>query len=163
MYLTRRKWLSFGISFLIGAAALCCFSFFHKMSVGFNPFIFKSYIAPFLFGGCLGANIGMALLRIHLLKEKLEERVYELENLLPICAKCKKIKLEKESAHEGESWIQVESYLTRRMHSECTHSFCPDCLKRLYGFDVNAAQGDLSLLTAAKGHRRKQDSGRPEK
>jgi two-component system sensor histidine kinase VicK len=53
-------------------------------------------------------------------------RVKTLTGLLPICASCKKIR----NAHNH--WEQIESYVEHRSSAEFTHSFCPDCLERLY-------------------------------
>jgi len=45
---------------------------------------------------------------------------------LPICSGCKKIRDD-----EGY-WQQVEHYLSSRSEVQFTHSFCPDCIKKIY-------------------------------
>jgi PAS domain-containing protein len=49
-----------------------------------------------------------------------------LRSLLPICASCKKIR------DDQQLWNSVESYFTRFMKVDFTHSICPDCAQRLY-------------------------------
>ncbi len=48
-----------------------------------------------------------------------------LRGLLPICAACKKIRDDK------GYWNQIESYLQEHSEAEFTHSYCPDCYKKL--------------------------------
>ncbi len=49
-----------------------------------------------------------------------------LEGLLPICAACKKIRDDK------GAWNQIEVFIQSHSDAEFTHSFCPDCARRLY-------------------------------
>ncbi len=51
-----------------------------------------------------------------------------LRDILPICAKCKKIRDD-----EGY-WTQIESYIANHSEAEFTHSLCADCVKELYPF-----------------------------
>jgi PAS domain-containing protein len=46
----------------------------------------------------------------------------ELRRLLPICARCKKIR------DDHDYWHQLEGYLTRNLDIDFTHSCCPDCM-----------------------------------
>lgn len=62
---------------------------------------------------------------------KTESKVKLLEGLLPICASCKKIRNEK------NEWQQLESYITKHSEASFTHGVCPDCAKKLYGFDTS--------------------------
>nr|NJM03058.1 response regulator [Desulfobacula sp.] len=50
-----------------------------------------------------------------------------LRGLLPICAKCKKIRDD-----EG-FWKQVDTYIEEHSGATFTHGICPDCLTELYG------------------------------
>jgi PAS domain S-box-containing protein len=59
------------------------------------------------------------------LREALQ-RVKKLSGLLPICSSCKKIR-----DGEGE-WNQLEIYIQQRTDASFTHSFCPECVRRLY-------------------------------
>ena len=53
--------------------------------------------------------------------------VRTLEELLPICASCKKVRDDK------GYWSQIDVYLRTRAAVEFTHGICPDCDARLYG------------------------------
>lgn len=61
----------------------------------------------------------------------LTQRIAELGGILPICAGCKKIRTEG-AGQGGESWVPIETYLTRKTETQFSHSICPDCMKRLY-------------------------------
>lgn len=56
------------------------------------------------------------------LKRALEE-VKQLQGLLPICMYCKKIRDEK------DSWHEVETYVRQRTEAKFTHGVCPCCLE----------------------------------
>lgn len=53
--------------------------------------------------------------------------VRALEELLPICASCKKVRDDK------GYWSQIDVYLQTRAAVEFTHGICPDCDAKLYG------------------------------
>lgn len=52
-------------------------------------------------------------------------QVRQLEQLLPICSYCKKIRDDK------NYWQQMEGYINERTGSEFSHSVCPDCYQRV--------------------------------
>jgi hypothetical protein len=56
-----------------------------------------------------------------------------LSGFIPICANCKKIRLEDANPREQNSWQQIEFYLSKITDAEFSHSICPDCAKKLYG------------------------------
>lgn len=49
-----------------------------------------------------------------------------LRTLIPICANCKKIR------DDQQLWSSAESYFTRFLKVDFTHSICPDCAQLLY-------------------------------
>jgi PAS domain S-box-containing protein len=53
-------------------------------------------------------------------------KIKTLTGLLPICASCKKIRDEK------GTWNLLESYIEHHSNAHFTHSFCPECVRRLY-------------------------------
>ena len=57
--------------------------------------------------------------------EDTQEEVQKLQNILPICAKCKKIRDD-----EGY-WNQVEGYISSHSEIKFSHELCPDCAKEL--------------------------------
>lgn len=52
-------------------------------------------------------------------------QVRQLEEMLPICSYCKKIRDDK------NYWQQIEDYINVRTGSEFSHSICPDCYQRV--------------------------------
>src|SRR5229473_1211117 len=56
---------------------------------------------------------------------KLQLQVKHLAGLLPICSSCKKVR------DDQNYWHQVESYIAQHTDAKFTHSYCPDCFKRL--------------------------------
>ena len=53
------------------------------------------------------------------------KQVRQLEELLPICSYCKKIR------DDRNYWQQMEGYINERTGSEFSHSVCPDCYQRV--------------------------------
>ncbi|HWA10621.1 MAG TPA: response regulator [Opitutaceae bacterium] len=52
-------------------------------------------------------------------------QVKQLEEMLPICSYCKKIR------DDRNYWQQIEGYINERTGSEFSHSVCPDCYQRV--------------------------------
>lgn len=52
-------------------------------------------------------------------------QVRQLEELLPICSYCKKIR------DDRNYWQQIEGYISERTGSDFSHSVCPDCYSRV--------------------------------
>lgn len=52
-------------------------------------------------------------------------QVRQLEQLMPICTYCKKIR------DDQNYWQQMEAYINERTGSEFSHSICPDCYARI--------------------------------
>ena len=48
------------------------------------------------------------------------------DRLIPICAWCKKIRI------ENKSWEQIEKYLSDKGIATFTHSMCPDCADKIF-------------------------------
>jgi two-component system cell cycle response regulator len=57
---------------------------------------------------------------------KANETISTLNGLIPICARCKKIR------DDGGYWRQIEEYISEHSEAEFTHGYCPDCAKALY-------------------------------
>lgn len=53
-------------------------------------------------------------------------QVKKLRGMLPICSSCKRIRDDK------GYWTQIEAYIRDHSDAEFTHSFCPECVRRLY-------------------------------
>lgn len=52
--------------------------------------------------------------------------IVELRRLLPICAKCKKVR------DTDELWHRVENYFSKHLDVDFTHGLCPECAAELY-------------------------------
>ncbi len=52
-------------------------------------------------------------------------QVRQLEELLPICSYCKKIR------DDQNYWQQIEGYISERTGSDFSHSVCPECYTRM--------------------------------
>ncbi len=57
------------------------------------------------------------------LEQALEE-VKELQGIVPICSMCKKIR------NDSGYWQRVETFVSERMGTKFSHSYCPTCLKK---------------------------------
>ena len=63
-------------------------------------------------------------------KEKTETAIKEINNLqglLPICSKCKKVR------DDTGYWNQIEHYIECHSDALFSHSLCPECARELYG------------------------------
>ncbi|PKL37901.1 MAG: hypothetical protein CVV44_12080 [Spirochaetae bacterium HGW-Spirochaetae-1] len=58
--------------------------------------------------------------------QQARENVKRLKGLLPICARCKKIR------DDDGYWQQLEKYIEEHSDAEISHSLCPGCLDQLY-------------------------------
>jgi hypothetical protein len=56
----------------------------------------------------------------------MEEEVKILQDIISICARCKKIRDDK------GYWNQIESNLHKHSDAKFTHGICPECAKELY-------------------------------
>jgi len=71
-------------------------------------------------------------------------QVSQLEQLLPICSYCKKVRDDK------NYWQQIEGYIRDRTGSEFSHSVCPDCYKNVVLPDLQRALENAKQAAAAK-------------
>ena len=59
------------------------------------------------------------------LKKAMDE-IKILKGMIPICAKCKKVR------DDAGYWQHIEVYIRERSEAEFSHGICPDCAKELY-------------------------------
>ena len=74
-------------------------------------------------------SLRRALQRERELRRSLEEslaQVKTLSGLLPICARCKKVR------DDNGYWSQIETYLSEHARVDFTHGICPECSHDLY-------------------------------
>lgn len=63
-------------------------------------------------------------------------QVRQLEELLPICSYCKKIR------DDQNYWQQMEGYINERTGSEFSHSVCPDCMVRVVQPEIDKMKAE---------------------
>ena len=54
------------------------------------------------------------------------DQIRILRGLIPICAKCKKVR------NDQGYWDEIESYIEQHSHAQFSHSICPVCAHELY-------------------------------
>lgn len=64
-------------------------------------------------------------------------QVRQLEQLMPICTYCKKIR------DDQNYWQQIEGYINERTGSEFSHSICPDCYQRIVVPELEQLRRDI--------------------
>ncbi|MBA4372319.1 MAG: hypothetical protein C0402_05605 [Thermodesulfovibrio sp.] len=92
--------------------------------------------AGFLIIWFLGTRL---IARVRELQEA-QSLISKLENILPICSHCRKIRTDATETPE-ESWINLEEYLREKTATEFSHGICPACYKALYEDDLLKALG----------------------
>ncbi|MBS0631098.1 MAG: response regulator [Verrucomicrobia bacterium] len=74
-------------------------------------------------------------------------QVRQLEELMPICSYCKKIR------DDHNYWQQIEGYINERTGSEFSHSICPDCYQSVIVPQLEAMKaGSNSNPPVARKH-----------
>ena len=53
-----------------------------------------------------------------------------LQELLPICAWCKKILYPNSDSKDPKSWIDIDEYLSKKADVNFTHGICPNCFQK---------------------------------
>ncbi len=77
-------------------------------------------------------------------------QVRQLEEMLPICSYCKKIR------DDQNYWQQIEGYISERTGSDFSHSVCPDCYKGVVLPELEQIKASLAPKpTATAVHDRK--------
>ena len=92
-------------------------------------FIRAFALSSALTAALLGAAMAICF-RLYRQIHRLRETVETLESFLPICARCKKIRVKEEGV--PEHWVSVEEYFEKRQNVAFTHGLCEECLERLY-------------------------------
>ncbi len=90
-------------------------SYLEGMSAGADDFIAKPFDEDQL----------AARLRVAERILSLQQEVHNLEEFLPICCYCKKIRDDK------DYWQQIESYIHRKTGTAFSHGICPECAEKI--------------------------------
>lgn len=70
---------------------------------------------------------------------RLQHEVRQLQGMLPICPKCKRIRTDK-----GQ-WEPVERYISQRSVAQFSHGICPDCYASIVQPQLDAIKGKTVL------------------
>ncbi len=60
------------------------------------------------------------------------EQIQALEKFLPICSKCKRIRIDDSNPMDMQSWTPIESFISGKIDTNLTHGLCPECSHSLY-------------------------------
>src|SRR5579863_4858994 len=71
-------------------------------------------------------------------------QVHRLEEMMPMCSYCKKIR------DDRNYWQQIESYINERTGTEISHSVCPDCYQRVVIPELNRLQREAMKQPAER-------------
>jgi hypothetical protein len=69
--------------------------------------------------------------KIAQLEEALAQ-IETLEGILPICACCKKVRVEEPGAERPGNWVEIESYISARTEATFSHGICPECMAKTH-------------------------------
>jgi len=75
---------------------------------------------------------------------KYTHQVHRLEEMMPMCSYCKKIR------DDRNYWQQIESYINERTGTEISHSVCPDCYQRVVLPEIARLKKDALSLAASR-------------
>jgi len=64
-------------------------------------------------------------------KEELRKKVRYFENILPVCAVCKKIRDDAGKEPGEGDWVSLEQYLRRKTGVEIRHAYCVKCARQV--------------------------------
>lgn len=68
----------------------------------------------------------LARVETHVELYKSREQIKTLEEMIPICSSCRKVR------DDDGYWKRVEEYITEKTDSSFTHGICEDCARKLY-------------------------------
>jgi DNA-binding response OmpR family regulator len=71
-------------------------------------------------------------------------QVNRLEELMPMCSYCKKIR------DDQNYWQQIESYINERTGAEISHSVCPECYQRVVVPELARLQKKAAAVPVAR-------------
>jgi PAS domain S-box-containing protein len=88
------------------------------------PFVDAAGAFAGYIGSCVDVTERVEAQRV--LAARADEELRELRELVPICARCKKIR------DDSGFWERVEIYVERVTHRHLTHGLCQECADALY-------------------------------
>lgn len=89
-----------------------------------------------IMGFFTGLLTWVMLLIFHIYTRKLEKalkKISKLENILPICTSCKKIRIGDKNAKTMDAWQSIDVYISDKTTTQFSHGMCPECMEKMYG------------------------------
>ncbi|NLI29208.1 MAG: hypothetical protein GX423_03920 [Nitrospiraceae bacterium] len=110
-----------------------------------NATLTHSMILILMSGFHTAIAVGLLILNFQRVEKELRDSMAELKilrGIIPICANCKKVRDDK------GSWAQIESYIRDHSEADFSHGICPECVSKLYpgykGCDASCTTGETS-------------------
>ncbi|MBN2030054.1 hypothetical protein JW824_07380 [bacterium] len=94
------------------------------ISVFYKRPINEAFVSMIFFFGTLYV-LSVTILQSRILSEMQET----IQVILPICFKCKKIRISNGDHSDPKVWKAIDSYITERANIKFTHGLCPDCFE----------------------------------
>lgn len=101
---------------------ICSILIQHFVLLSFLPWELKDMMVN-VFGVAFFSGVSII---IQLFIHNAVNEIRALRGIIPICAKCKKIR------DDSGYWHQVESYISARSEAVFSHGICPHCMELLY-------------------------------
>jgi hypothetical protein len=70
----------------------------------------------------------LVLVFVLAITKSLLKQIRHLEGFLPVCSFCKSIRVDSD-------WVPIERFMQEHADVKMTHSLCPICAKKFYGYD----------------------------
>ena len=85
----------------------------------------ETFVSVIFFLGAVFVFIGIVVQ-----SRLLAEIQQTLQGILPICAKCKKVRNADGNPLDQTEWHRIEAYISERVDVEFSHGYCPDCVEK---------------------------------
>lgn len=82
----------------------------------------ETFISLIFLFGAIFVFIGVAVQ-----SRLLDEVQQTIQGILPICAKCKKIRVADGDPKDPNMWKRIEAYISERVDVAFSHGYCPKC------------------------------------
>lgn len=63
-------------------------------------------------------------------KADLRKKIKMYEDILPVCAVCKKIRDDSDKRRGERAWVPLDVYLSRKTGVKMSHGYCPECYEK---------------------------------
>ncbi len=96
------------------------------------PYAVEDFMITLFF---LGSGVLLSI-SIHISLRELLTEIKTLQDFLPICMHCKKVK------NDAGAWDKIEKYISRRTNVSFSHGMCPECEEKCYQDDLQEEPGN---------------------